>query len=84
MPRFAVSAVFTIAVLGISTPILALNEPAVVTSSYEVLEPETWVGDSGKASRPCAKGVDSGLVLCSLQEEQRSAVHFSCSLSLAA
>jgi len=26
------------------TPILALNEPAVVTSSYEVLEPETWVG----------------------------------------
>jgi hypothetical protein len=44
MPRFAVSAVFAIAVLGVSTPILALNEPAVVTSSYEVLEPETWVG----------------------------------------
>ena len=44
MPRFAVGAVFTIAVLGVSTPILALNEPAVVTSSYEVLEPETWVG----------------------------------------
>lgn len=27
-----------------STPILALNEPAVVTSSYEVFEAETWVG----------------------------------------
>jgi hypothetical protein len=44
MPRFAVSAVFAIAVLGVSTPILALNEPAEVTSQYEVLEPETWVG----------------------------------------
>jgi hypothetical protein len=44
MPRFAVSAVFAIAVLGVSAPILALNEPPVVTSSYEVLEPETWVG----------------------------------------
>lgn len=44
MPRFAVSAVFAIAVLGVSTPILAFNEPAVVTSSYEVLEPEAWVG----------------------------------------
>jgi hypothetical protein len=30
--------------LGTSAPLLALNKPAVVTSSYEVLEPETWVG----------------------------------------
>jgi hypothetical protein len=29
---------------GVTTPILALNEPANATSSYEVLEPETWVG----------------------------------------
>ena len=30
--------------MGTTTPLLALNEPAVVTSRYEVLEPETWVG----------------------------------------
>ena len=30
--------------IGVTTPILALNEPANVTSSYEVLEPETWAG----------------------------------------
>ena len=24
--------------------VLALNEPAIVTSTYEVLEPETWIG----------------------------------------
>jgi hypothetical protein len=29
---------------GVATPILALNEPANSTSSYEVLEPETWIG----------------------------------------
>jgi len=29
---------------GVTTPILALNEPANTTSAYEVLEPETWVG----------------------------------------
>ena len=29
---------------GATTPILAPNEPANTTSSYEVLEPETWVG----------------------------------------
>jgi len=43
-PRFAMTAFLTIAILGISVPILAFNEPAMVTSSYEVLEPETWVG----------------------------------------
>ena len=30
--------------LGITTPILAFNEPLTITSTYEVLEPETWVG----------------------------------------
>ena len=44
MARFAVIAVVAIAVLVVSTPILALNEAAVVMSNYEVLEPETWVG----------------------------------------
>jgi len=43
-PRFAMTACLALAILGVTTPILALNEPATVTSSYEVLEPETWVG----------------------------------------
>jgi len=43
-PRFAVTACLGLIILGVTTPILALNEPANVTSSYEVLEPETWVG----------------------------------------
>ncbi len=42
--RFAATAFLGLLVLTTTTPILALNEPAVVTSTYEVLEPETWVG----------------------------------------
>jgi hypothetical protein len=42
--RFSATAGLTLAVLGLTTPILALNEPAVVTSTYEVLEPKTWIG----------------------------------------
>ena len=42
--RFGITAVLVAAVLGITTPILAFNEPAISTSTYEVLEPETWVG----------------------------------------
>ena len=42
--RFAATMALGLAALGLTTPILALNRPAVVTSSYEVLEPETWVG----------------------------------------
>lgn len=38
---FAGTVVAGMAILARSTPILALNEPAVVTSRYEVLEPET-------------------------------------------
>ncbi len=30
--------------MGISAPVLILKEPPAVTSGYEVLEPETWVG----------------------------------------
>jgi hypothetical protein len=43
-PRFALTACLGLGILGVTTPILALNEPARITSSYEVLEPETWVG----------------------------------------
>ncbi|MBW7989259.1 MAG: hypothetical protein FVQ84_04480 [Planctomycetes bacterium] len=43
-PRFAMTAFLTISILGISAPILALNEPPQVTSSYEILEPKTWIG----------------------------------------
>ncbi|MCP4609681.1 MAG: hypothetical protein GY845_13300 [Planctomycetes bacterium] len=43
-PRFAATAALGLAILGLTTPILALNKPATATSTYEVLEPETWVG----------------------------------------
>ncbi len=42
--RFAATAALSLAILGLTTPILALNKPATVTSSYEILEPQTWVG----------------------------------------
>jgi hypothetical protein len=41
---FAAYLVVVILVLAITTSVLALNKPATVTSSYEVLEPETWIG----------------------------------------
>jgi len=31
-------------VVAVSSPVLILNEPETVTSVYEVLEPETWIG----------------------------------------
>jgi hypothetical protein len=43
--RFAATAALGLAILGVTTPILALNKPAVATSTYEVLEPETWIGE---------------------------------------
>jgi hypothetical protein len=30
--------------VAVSSPLLVLNEPKAVTSAYEVLEPETWIG----------------------------------------
>jgi thiol-disulfide isomerase/thioredoxin len=42
--RFATTTCLTLALLGITAPILAFNKPAAVTATYEVLEPETWVG----------------------------------------
>ena len=35
---------FTILLIVTSSIVLAVNEPATITSSYQVLEPETWVG----------------------------------------
>lgn len=44
IPRFAITTCLTLIILGVTIPILAFNEPAKATSSYEVLDPETWVG----------------------------------------
>ncbi len=33
-----------LAMLGMTTPILAISKPARVTTKYEILEPKTWVG----------------------------------------
>ncbi|UCG49940.1 MAG: hypothetical protein JSU94_09175 [Phycisphaerales bacterium] len=44
LTHFATTAALGVIVLAVTTPIMLLNEPAPVTSSYEVLEPETWVG----------------------------------------
>jgi hypothetical protein len=30
--------------VAVSSPVLILNEPKTVTNTYEVLEPETWIG----------------------------------------
>jgi len=38
------TAFLIISILGVSAPILALNGPPQITTHYEVLEPETWVG----------------------------------------
>jgi len=42
--RLALSASIGLLALAVTTPILALNKPAAVTSSYEILEPEAWPG----------------------------------------
>jgi hypothetical protein len=41
---FVTAFVIGIVTLCVTTPILAFSKPAMITSSYEVLEPETWVG----------------------------------------
>jgi hypothetical protein len=42
--RFFATAGLTLVVLGATTPILAFHKPAAATSTCEVLEPETWIG----------------------------------------
>ena len=44
MYRIAGVCGFAAVLLCVSTAVLALNEPGKVTASYEVLEPESWVG----------------------------------------
>lgn len=39
----AISAIL-LTCITVTTPILAFNEPSQITSTYEVLEPETWIG----------------------------------------
>jgi len=42
--RFTITTCLILITLGVTAPILAFNEPPKITSRYEVLEPETWVG----------------------------------------
>ncbi|MHC4241723.1 MAG: MauE/DoxX family redox-associated membrane protein [Planctomycetota bacterium] len=44
IPQLTITTCLALLILGVTTPILAFNEPTKITSSYEVLEPETWVG----------------------------------------
>lgn len=42
--HFGITACLAAGVLLISAPLLVLNKPAPVTATYEVLEPQTWLG----------------------------------------
>jgi len=44
LPRFAVGFSACLILLVVITSILAFNKPQKVTATYEVLEPETWIG----------------------------------------
>ena len=44
IPRFTAIFSVGIVILAVTGCVLAFNEPAKVTSGYEVLEPETWIG----------------------------------------
>ncbi|RKY10570.1 MAG: hypothetical protein DRP56_00630 [Planctomycetota bacterium] len=47
MPNLSVLGVVFVlgfSAVAVSSPLLILNEPKTVTSTYEVLEPETWIG----------------------------------------
>jgi hypothetical protein len=41
-----IAASVVVVVLAATTPVLALVEPAKATSTYEVLEPKTWIGNA--------------------------------------
>ena len=59
IPQFTITTCLALLILGVTTPILAFNKPAKITASYEVLEPETWVG--GKL--PILEYIDIGKLL---------------------
>jgi hypothetical protein len=42
--QFCIVVLIGLSAVAVSSPVLLLNEPKLVTSQYEVLEPETWVG----------------------------------------
>lgn len=44
IPQLTITTCIAAATLGITTPILAFGQPPRITTRYEVLEPETWVG----------------------------------------
>jgi len=47
LPRLSVFAFvfcFGLSAIAVSSPVLILNEPAAVTSTYEVFDPEPWLG----------------------------------------
>ena len=44
IPKFTATALVGLIVVGITTPVLALNKPSKITSEYEVLEPSNWIG----------------------------------------
>lgn len=54
--RFAGIASFGLITLVTTSAVLAFNEPAKITSSYEVLGPETWIGKP----LPVLKHIDIG------------------------
>ncbi|MFC1676516.1 protein disulfide isomerase family protein [Planctomycetota bacterium] len=56
MLHFITIAVVGLIALAITTPILALNEPAKETEQYIVLEPETWIGQK----LPILENIDIG------------------------
>ena len=56
IPQFTITTCSALLILAITTPILAFIKPAKITSLYEVLEPETWVGKK----LPILKYVDIG------------------------
>ncbi len=43
--RLAATVLLAVIVVAVTTPVLALNKPADVTGDYEVLKPETWIGE---------------------------------------
>jgi len=44
MASLGLASVLSFSAIAVSSPVLILNKPKMVTSTYEVLEPETWIG----------------------------------------
>jgi len=57
--HFAAATCIGILAIGVTTPILVLRDPPMITSTYEVLEPEAWIGKQ----LPILKYTDIGPLL---------------------